>query len=200
LPAYPDLQRLSQPGIACALCRADKRAVLKHHPDKNSTVTDTEADRERKDGFFTCIKKAYEVLNDVKMRRLYDSVDMEGDDVGEDVCVSGPCNRGAPRASFVELRRVLACSSGIELGGQFVTYIQVNYKASCAPCLLSRPSMDKSGSETFFEIFGPVMMRNGKWLDTKDPVPPLGDASTPKQEVDAFYEYFYSHKSWREFG
>jgi len=45
-----------------------------------------------------------------------------------------------------------------------------------------------------------VMMRNGKWLDTKDPVPPLGDASTPKEEVDAFYEYFYSHKSWREFG
>ena len=70
--------------------------MLKHHPDKNSNVTDTDADRERKDGFFTCIKKAYEVLNDVKMRRLYDSVDMEDDDIGEHVCVSCCCDPTAP--------------------------------------------------------------------------------------------------------
>ncbi|KAF6171540.1 hypothetical protein GIB67_018064 [Kingdonia uniflora] len=50
----------------------------------------------------------------------------------------------------------------------------------------------------FFKVFGPAFMRNGRWSASK-PVPSLGDDNTPIDDVDIFYDYWYSFKSWREF-
>ncbi|XWS57070.1 hypothetical protein CRYUN_Cryun09bG0140000 [Craigia yunnanensis] len=52
--------------------------------------------------------------------------------------------------------------------------------------------------QDFFKVFGPAFMRNGRWSVTQ-PIPSLGDDSTPLKDVDNFYNFWYSFKSWREF-
>lgn len=52
--------------------------------------------------------------------------------------------------------------------------------------------------EDFFKVFGPVFMRNGKW-SVNQPVPSLGNEKTLYSEVDSFYDFWYTFKSWREF-
>lgn len=52
--------------------------------------------------------------------------------------------------------------------------------------------------QDFFKVFGPAFMRNGRWSVTQ-PIPSLGDESTPLNEVDNFYNFWYTFKSWREF-
>ncbi|KAL3824773.1 hypothetical protein ACJIZ3_020802 [Penstemon smallii] len=52
--------------------------------------------------------------------------------------------------------------------------------------------------QDFFKVFGPAFLRNGRWSVTQ-PIPTLGDDSTPFKEVDSFYDFWYSFKSWREF-
>ncbi|KAG6787803.1 hypothetical protein POTOM_003848 [Populus tomentosa] len=52
--------------------------------------------------------------------------------------------------------------------------------------------------QDFFKVFGPAFMRNGRW-SVNQPIPSLGDDNTPLKEVDSFYDFWYSFKSWREF-
>ncbi|CAM8892086.1 unnamed protein product [Rhodiola kirilowii] len=50
----------------------------------------------------------------------------------------------------------------------------------------------------FFKVFGPAFLRNGRW-SVAQPVPSLGDDNATLKEVDDFYNFWYSFKSWREF-
>ncbi|KAL8238927.1 hypothetical protein R6Q59_015494 [Mikania micrantha] len=52
--------------------------------------------------------------------------------------------------------------------------------------------------QDFFKVFGPAFMRNGRW-SVNQPIPSLGDDNTLLKEVDAFYDFWFSFKSWREF-
>ncbi|KAK2446518.1 transcription factor SRM1 [Trifolium repens] len=52
--------------------------------------------------------------------------------------------------------------------------------------------------QDFFKVFGPAFMRNGRW-SVNQPIPSLGDDKTSIKEVDSFYDFWYSFKSWREF-
>ncbi|KAI5383432.1 uncharacterized protein LOC127106509 [Lathyrus oleraceus] len=52
--------------------------------------------------------------------------------------------------------------------------------------------------QDFFKVFGPAFMRNGRWSVTQ-PIPSFGDDKTSIEEVDNFYNFWYSFKSWREF-
>ncbi|XP_022136699.1 dnaJ homolog subfamily C member 2-like [Momordica charantia] len=52
--------------------------------------------------------------------------------------------------------------------------------------------------QDFFKVYGPAFMRNGRW-SVNQSVPSLGDDKTPLKEVDDFYNFWYSFKSWREF-
>ena len=50
---------------------ADRKKVLKHHPDKKAGLAGDSND----DAFFKCIQKAFEVLTNPERRRQFDSVD-----------------------------------------------------------------------------------------------------------------------------
>jgi DnaJ family protein C protein 2 len=52
--------------------------------------------------------------------------------------------------------------------------------------------------QDFFKVFGPAFVRNGRW-SVNQTVPSLGDEKTSLKEVDSFYNFWYSFKSWREF-
>lgn len=50
----------------------------------------------------------------------------------------------------------------------------------------------------FYKVYGPVFLRNARWSVAQQ-VPVLGDDETPLDEVDKFYDFWNSFKSWREF-
>nr|AAD26632.1 GlsA [Volvox carteri f. nagariensis]AAD26633.1 GlsA [Volvox carteri f. nagariensis] len=50
----------------------------------------------------------------------------------------------------------------------------------------------------FLKVFGPAFRRNARW-STVEPVPDVGDDSTPWGDVSKFYDFWYTFKSWREF-
>ncbi len=47
-------------------------------------------------------------------------------------------------------------------------------------------------------MFGPAFRRNTRW-SVATPVPEVGEDETPWEEVDKFYDFWFSFKSWREF-
>lgn len=52
--------------------------------------------------------------------------------------------------------------------------------------------------EDFFDVLGPVFDRNARW-SVIQPVPELGSDQTPYKQVEKFYDFWRSFKSWREF-
>ena len=52
--------------------------------------------------------------------------------------------------------------------------------------------------EGFFSVFGAAFKRQSKW-SVKKKVPELGDKETSMDVVDAFYDFWFTFKSWREF-
>ena len=51
----------------------------------------------------------------------------------------------------------------------------------------------------FYATYGPVFKSNGRFATTL-PVPDLGDDTTDEATVEAFYTYWFSFESWRDFG
>ncbi|KAJ1844719.1 Zuotin [Coemansia sp. RSA 2611] len=58
------------------------------------------------------------------------------------------------------------------------------------------PSTKEKGN--FFAVYGPVFEREARFSNVT-PVPQLGDEAAPREEVEAFYEFWYKFDSWRTF-
>lgn len=58
--------------------------------------------------------------------------------------------------------------------------------------------LQASDPEEYFLHFGAAFKRNSKW-SMKQPVPELGSMESDDENVDAFYTFWFSFKSWREF-
>ncbi|KAL7271343.1 Zuotin [Rhizina undulata] len=56
----------------------------------------------------------------------------------------------------------------------------------------------KKAKGNFYKQWGPVFAAEGRF-SRKQPVPKLGNESSTKEEVDAFYNFFYNFDSWRTF-
>jgi len=56
----------------------------------------------------------------------------------------------------------------------------------------------KTTKKDFYETFGPVFERNGRW-STKKPVAKLGADDLPRDTLDKFYKFWYDFESWREY-
>lgn len=55
-----------------------------------------------------------------------------------------------------------------------------------------------SSAVRFYEKFGPCFALNARWC-VSDRVPELGDDKADMKDVDRFYDFWYSFKSWRDF-
>lgn len=48
------------------------------------------------------------------------------------------------------------------------------------------------------QVFGPAFRRNARW-SVAQPVPEVGEADAAWAQVDAFYDFWFAFRSWREF-
>ncbi|PRQ47376.1 putative transcription factor MYB/SANT family [Rosa chinensis] len=157
--------------------KAYLKSALKYHPDKLTFLILAEqseaarkAKKEEIDTHFKKIVAAYEVLSDPVQRGNYDS------------------------------GRIYSSSSS---GGHTSTDSSTSTPTEDHHHQHQRHDVDDEipsdcAPGDFFKVFGPAFERNARW-SAKKPVPGLGNERTPMEEVDKFYEFWYSFKSSRDF-
>ncbi|KAH7827531.1 putative chaperone DnaJ domain protein [Monocercomonoides exilis] len=184
--------------------KAHRRLALKYHPDKkgkSSEMTDEEmATRFRE------VQEAYEVLMDPLLKRQYDSLLPFDDRIPSDGQASDAIFGVWPQPSS---------SSGTEkVKGKGRNASKQTTSSSTSPSPSPSPSTSTSSQDplvrfhtrenfasawkAFESMFAGVFRRNSKWSRVH-PVPQLGAMDASRDEINEFYKYWSSFKTWREF-
>lgn len=167
--------------------RAYHKACLKYHPDKTG--------RGEEDEIFLLVKSAFDTLSDPIKRRSYDSsVDFDESIPKEGCMLSdeefyaeyGPVfERNLRFASFNDPMRQQG-------GGDDEKPASKGGGGGGGKNKKKKNNINSGGSNS-------NDLPNTSYIPPPNPLPLLGDNSTPLSQVHAFYEYWIHFDSWRDF-
>lgn len=169
--------------------RAYHKACLKYHPDKTG--------RGEEDEIFLLVKSAFDTLSDPVKRRSYDSTvdfdesipkeSLSGVTMSDEEFYAeyGPVfERNLRFASFNDPMRQ-------QSGGAGGDDKQAPKSGGGGKNKKKKSNMSSSNSSSDIP--------NTSYIPPPNPLPLLGDNSTPLSQVHAFYEYWIHFDSWRDF-
>ena len=160
--------------------KAYQKQALKHHPDKACAGIDDVDEKVRLEEKFKCILVRPSLL-------------------------SG-CSAHRPRTTLAHIRRpnpparpTLTRPAHAALQDAFETLADAGKRREFDSTDKFDDSLPESCKpEDFFLVFGAAFRRQARWSERR-PVPDLGEAGAPYAAVQAFYDFWYGFKSWREF-
>lgn len=166
-------------------------------------------EKERIEERFRRIQDAYETLSNAAKRREYDSTDEFDDSLPTDCDpadffkASGHQLRlvisafpSAPRLPAPACAPAPGCAfeAGYRPPARLLLLLPAPpwspHHCCCHRCLPSTPTLP--------QVFTPAFRRNARW-SVNPAVPDVGDAAAAWPAVEAFYDFWFAFKSWREF-
>jgi len=145
-------------------------ACLDYHPDKTG--------RGEEDAVFLKVKAAFDTLSEFERKRTYDSSTCFDDTI--------------PPEGVDERRFYKVYAPVFERNYRFAVRVPVNNDNGKSRKRQSKKSSKSSSSKQQEEDNGPAHI-------DYVPLPEFGDDNTPIEKVNAFYDYWISFNSWRDF-
>lgn len=209
--------------------KAYRQCVLKYHPDKMAqkdsnaeredaddvvlaAVSDEQKDKELRDIPKPVLKVIEELMDKGKTdAQILANYQMQEFVEGNDVCPKGLENAEEKISRVRQVREGIssheteADQAFKALSNAMATLSDTQKRRAYDSKEMSKDVDDSipadkkpADDEAFFQIWRPVLERNARWA-VSQPMPGLGSADTPMDEVLAMYDKWFNFESWRDF-